>query len=394
MNLLNILYYSQVPIEPANHGNRVRIREFARILQSEGHAIHFALINSYRFNKYNLKNMCNAFNSVNVIPRKKWFISFGKVKFDRWYWKGLGEHIASLCEKYNIDLIICSYVFQSKLLEYVPNHILKVIDTHDKMANRSQMMHLNNLSSLGEFSCTLEEERAYLRRADLVIGITEKESQYFEEISGNNNVVTISHTIPPQFLQRIPSSVHHIGIVASSNRFNFAMIKKCLAVIDEHLQARTCPFVIHIVGDIKKQVAMRWMDPKRKFFKKNWVKMHGFVADISLIYAQMDLIISPMTCGTGINIKIVEAMAYGLPVLTTTHGGNGIGSQDKMHQHKDIEALVASLFKINDEACELERLTLLSREKYLQFYEKNQQNIKKILNHPKLCKAKQSLLNI
>lgn len=58
------------------------------------------------------------------------------VPFDGWYEKGLGEHIAWLCSLHSVDVLFCSYVFQSKMLEFVPKHILKVIDTHDKMGGR------------------------------------------------------------------------------------------------------------------------------------------------------------------------------------------------------------------------------------------------------------------
>ena len=69
----------------------------------------------------------------------------------------MGEKIRDLCCKHNIDMVLCAYIFQSKLLEYVPNHILKAIDTHDKMSDRYAMLRANK-SSHSWFSCTPEDE--------------------------------------------------------------------------------------------------------------------------------------------------------------------------------------------------------------------------------------------
>ena len=43
----------------------------------------------------------------------------------------MGEKIAQLCKLYKIDTVICTYVMHSKLLEFVPDYILKIIDMDD-----------------------------------------------------------------------------------------------------------------------------------------------------------------------------------------------------------------------------------------------------------------------
>lgn len=177
-----------------------------------------------------------------------------------------------------------------------------------------------------------------------------------------------------------------MGIVASNNLFNLAMVRKFLERIDRYLQGKdNIPFVVHIAGEVKEAVAKKSSVSEMRVFKKPWVNSHGYVTNITEFYSQMDLIISPMTCGTGINIKTVEAMAYGMPLLTTVHGGRGIDLDDEMHNHKDIDALVNSLFAISENPiAELKRLADLSQKKYTQFYEKNESNIKLLFEHPKL----------
>ncbi|OEH45304.1 hypothetical protein lpari_03784 [Legionella parisiensis] len=384
-NRLNILYYSPIPTYPTNHGNRARICNLIKKFEEMGHIVHFVMLENPECDQGILQAMKNQFSTLDVIPCKKSLFSAGAVPYDGWYVNGVGEHIHFLCKYYDIDLVVCSYIYQSKLLEFVPHYILKVIDTHDKMANRSEMLRLNKLPTRS-FSCTLEEEGAYLRRADLVIGITEEEAGYFEMISGQKNAVAISHVEKPKFLKNNFSSLNDVGVVASNNSFNLAMVRKFLESINRYLRGKdNLPFAVHIAGEVKEAVTKKSSVSEMKIFKKPWVNMHGYVTDIAEFYSQMDLIISPMTCGTGINIKTVEAMAYGMPLLTTAHGGRGIDLDDEMHNHEDIDALVNSLFAISENPiAELKRLGDLSQKKYTQFYEKNESNIKLLFEHPKL----------
>ncbi len=50
----------------------------------------------------------------------------------------------------------------------------------------------------------------------------------------------------------------------------------------------------------------------------------GYVEDLATLYRQCRLFVAPLTEGGGIKIKILEAMARGIPVVTTAIGAEGI----------------------------------------------------------------------
>ncbi len=54
------------------------------------------------------------------------------------------------------------------------------------------------------------------------------------------------------------------------------------------------------------------------------VEALGFVADLTPLFREATLFVAPLTEGGGIKIKILEAMARGLPVVTTPIGAEGI----------------------------------------------------------------------
>lgn len=54
------------------------------------------------------------------------------------------------------------------------------------------------------------------------------------------------------------------------------------------------------------------------------VVSHGFVKDVSVFYKSAKIFISPVISGAGIKIKNLEAMIYGVPVISTPIGIDGL----------------------------------------------------------------------
>jgi glycosyltransferase involved in cell wall biosynthesis len=69
---------------------------------------------------------------------------------------------------------------------------------------------------------------------------------------------------------------------------------------------------IHLVGKGSERYAGR---PQ--------VTCHGFVDDVSSFYSTAKVFIAPVFTGAGIKIKNLEAMIYGIPILTTPLGADG-----------------------------------------------------------------------
>jgi glycosyltransferase involved in cell wall biosynthesis len=57
----------------------------------------------------------------------------------------------------------------------------------------------------------------------------------------------------------------------------------------------------------------------------------GFVEDISEVLLDADVFIVPVRFGSGVNVKILEAMSYGVPVVTTPKGAEGTGGSHGEH---------------------------------------------------------------
>jgi glycosyltransferase involved in cell wall biosynthesis len=56
-----------------------------------------------------------------------------------------------------------------------------------------------------------------------------------------------------------------------------------------------------------------------------------FVPDLSPYYESHHVVIIPILHGGGMRIKLLEAMAFGMPVVTTTKGNQGLNAQAGQH---------------------------------------------------------------
>lgn len=56
----------------------------------------------------------------------------------------------------------------------------------------------------------------------------------------------------------------------------------------------------------------------------NHVRMHGFVSDLSSMLEECCGMIVPLTFGSGVKLKTLEALSYGVPIVSTSIGVEGI----------------------------------------------------------------------
>lgn len=61
------------------------------------------------------------------------------------------------------------------------------------------------------------------------------------------------------------------------------------------------------------------------------VHLTGYVEDLGSVYERAALVVVPIRHGAGTRIKVLEALSYGLPVVTSPAGAAGLGVRDGVH---------------------------------------------------------------
>jgi hypothetical protein len=86
------------------------------------------------------------------------------------------------------------------------------------------------------------------------------------------------------------------------------------------------------LGDIPLHVLGKAPDATRQEFADcPGIVLHGYVDDLSQELCRYRLFLAPITHGTGIKTKVLDALGHGLPLVTTSKGIEGIGVQHELH---------------------------------------------------------------
>jgi glycosyltransferase involved in cell wall biosynthesis len=99
---------------------------------------------------------------------------------------------------------------------------------------------------------------------------------------------------------------------------SFAHLPNVLAM--EYFLAEIWPLLqgvtLHIIAGARHEEFKRIEAPR--------IEVEGFVPDVRPAYARAAVVIAPLTASAGTNIKILEAMAMGKAIVSTTAGINGL----------------------------------------------------------------------
>lgn len=110
--------------------------------------------------------------------------------------------------------------------------------------------------------------------------------------------------------------------------FNTTAVEILLDRIVPGLLKESLDFRLDIIGP----------NPPRRLAAKSRerVVFTGYVPDLTGKLSQMDLFVCPLVFGTGVKNKILQSLACGLPILTTSIGAEGIEGLDELAARKQL----------------------------------------------------------
>jgi glycosyltransferase involved in cell wall biosynthesis len=88
------------------------------------------------------------------------------------------------------------------------------------------------------------------------------------------------------------------------------------------------------------------------------IEVEGFVSDVRPAYARAQVVIAPLVASAGTNLKVLEAMACGRPVVSTPAGVNGLGLIPGadfvlVHSGAEMAAAIERLFQRPEECARI-----------------------------------------
>ncbi|MEL1255511.1 glycosyltransferase [Flavobacterium sp. DGU38] len=313
-----LYFYSENPLF-LTQGNNTRAMGLLKYFKSKDISVDFVgdpiYINNLHFDELkNQKLITNGFLLKELRKKKKKiqkiFKKLGLLKIiektkvlDRLR-ANHQESFDEILKNNEYDYIVISYVFWTRLVEnnkHIKNAKL-IIDTHDFITP-----HFKNDKEfkLGKY---FEEEIRSLSFFDKILVVSIEEKYIFDQFL-DKEIHLISH--PEEIKQKSEKELYDVIYVASNNVHNVKSVKwffqKVYPLLSKDIK-------ICVVGKINDNVPAALEN----------VYNIDYVDNLEDVYSVSKIAICPMLSGTGVKIKVIEALSYGLPIVCNERGVDGL----------------------------------------------------------------------
>ena len=193
-----------------------------------------------------------------------------------------------------------------------------------EIKNLFKRIYLRNLSKRVE-----RFEKKTLNRYDVLIPITERDKRKFLQMGFGNKVYVCSYGISNDKREQttIPdkSSLNKLYFIGSLDWLpNQEGLKWFIRYIWPQIQNENTNVTFSVAGRNAPEKFVRYL-------LDNNVDYHGEVDDPAAFIKGKIIMIAPLFSGGGVRVKIVEAMAAGRTVITTSMGAEGLDASDSKH---------------------------------------------------------------
>jgi hypothetical protein len=343
---LNVLVLSPTPTHPQDFGNRKRIFRICKNLSDGGARItfvHYPAESEWRGRvpaaaERAMQQCWDHYYTVGPTRLLHTDPAGPQHRIDEWWDDAIGGFLRWIFSVQRIDVFIVNYSWLSKALEFAPPGTFRILDTHDKVSGRRDMLASLRLGP--EFFYTDETEEAVaLGRADLVWAIKDEERALFERMAPTP-VITMPHLDPLTPLVRPahdPDGYLRVGVIGARNNVNRMNITEFLSSALPLFEKSFAPVKIVIAGTVCDLL---------EDIHSPFVELRGRVGDAEEFYRTVDCVAVPMRASTGLKIKAGEALSLGVPLLSLAHAFEGYEPCDAAHSFADFKALATGLIDL------------------------------------------------
>ncbi|MGV6860395.1 MAG: glycosyltransferase [Putridiphycobacter sp.] len=321
---------------PLEKGDKLRAYHQIKFL-SQRFEIILCAVSDVKVEKEWIEELEKFCDSIHVFRLKKWvqiknlignIFSNRPFQIAYFYQKSIQKAINQLVEKEQPDAVYCQLV---RVTEYI-KHYMHIPKTLDYMDALSEGMLKRSKIEKGLKKYLYKQEGLRLKDYE------NKIFDYFENHTiislqdqqkiahpKNKSIKIVPNGVGDNFLKYDANNIEKKFDLVFVGNLNYAPnIESCLFIIE-----KLVPYLKQKGLNVNVLLSGANPSPKiLKAIKNDSIKLSGWVDDIRDSYASGKVFVAPLFIGTGLQNKLLEAMAIGLPCVTTSLAYKAIDNPD------------------------------------------------------------------
>ena len=323
---------------PANDGSSIAISSLAEGLADNGIELHLLTINTKKHfkpnenipkeykQKTNYQSVyCNTDTSfigafLNLFSSQSYFVS-------RFFFKEFEQVLIKKLQSVSFDIIQLEGVFMASYIPIIRKYSkAKIALRSHNVEHQIWERHLaNEKASLKKYYLSLQNNRlkqfelTAFNKVDAIVSITDEDNKNIAAMCPNVKCYTCLtginlNSYNPVFNPHKPNTVFHFASMDWMPN---------IEAVDWLLQS-VWNEVLKSQPDTTLVIAGRGMPERLKSNATANITFIDDVKDSKEFYSTYDIMLVPLWSGSGLRIKLVEGLAYGKPIITTSIGAEGI----------------------------------------------------------------------
>lgn len=311
------------------------------------------------FDAVTISTKIDPFNAlIQLIKNKSYHIS-------RFKNEKIIEKIKSVIHQKKIDFIFFESIFcgiyakEIKELSSAPQ-VLRAHNVEHLIWRKLALNSKNPLKKwyLNHLSKTLQDfEEEFVAKMDHVFSIAPSDQLFFKTRNNQSNYIPVSMEV---------SSVRKLKAkkISFLGAYNWMPNKEAILWFTNEVWpeiAKLNPTTeFHIAGSYSEEIA--------ELKNIEGIELHGFVNSSQEFMKEHGIFIAPILSGSGVKMKVLEAMSHGVPCVLSTHAAEGLNLPEIIPICKNKEAFIekVSLLLQNEQLCH--EIGIAGREHILEKY--------------------------
>lgn len=210
-----------------------------------------------------------------------------------------------LIKKYTNKIVLSAHNIEYQIWERVCNHEKNIFK---KWYLKIQTKRLKKF------------EESIFKNVDAITAVTEQDKQFILSLFPDKPIVVTPNGLDMQKFEIIPFEQQKLNTIFYLGSLDWIPNQQGVVWFLENVW----PKVVERKNDVQIIVAGKKIPQWLKDFQVKNVRFYSDVPDTKELYHQYAITIVPLLAGSGIRVRIIEGMAYGKCIISTSIGAEGI----------------------------------------------------------------------